>query len=148
MNWSHSFRLLSIGCSSLLFCCTPILRLVVIAYLVYGIHTYSNYYHINWKLFLDNLSLISYTVKPLSTVMVCVVFPTSIIRYFWSSKIAYTSSASLYHMYCFSKFVFLVSFIHSGVLALQYSWKHHFQEKCGISNMFLEHTVVVTFPCQ
>jgi len=55
-------------------------------------------------------------------------FPTSIIHYFWSWKIAYISNASLYQMYCFSKCVFLMSFIHSGFLALTYSWKHNFQE--------------------
>jgi len=100
MNWCHSFRLLNIGCSSLLYCCTPILMLVIIAYLVYCLMLVMKYtltqivitwfdytpftlvwegcvacYHIIWKLILDNLNLISYTVKPLSALVVCVVFP-------------------------------------------------------------------------
>lgn len=100
MNWCHSFRLLSIGCSSLLYCCTPILMLVIIAYIVYCLMLVMKYtltqivitwfdytpftlvwegcvacYHIIWKLILDNLNLISYTVKPLSALVVCVVFP-------------------------------------------------------------------------
>lgn len=107
-------------------------------------------YHIIGKLILDNLSLISYTVKPLSTLAVCAVFlQVSFIHSFWSWKIAHMSNTSLYQMYCFSKCVFLMSCIHSGFLALTYSWKLHFQEKCSITNiLFLEHTVVVTFPCQ
>ena len=100
MIWCHSFRLLNIGCSSLLYCCTPILMLVIFASLVYWlmlvveytltqiIITWFDYtpftlvwegcvacYHIIWKLVFDNLSLISYTLKPLSTLVVCVVFP-------------------------------------------------------------------------
>jgi len=97
INWCHSCRLLNIGCSTLLYCCTPILMLVSIAYLVYWLMLVMKYtltqiiitwfdytpftlvwegcvacYHIIWKLILDNL--ISYTVNPLSTLVVCVVF--------------------------------------------------------------------------
>lgn len=100
MNWCHTFRFLNIDCSSLLYCCTPILMLVIIAYLVFWLMLVMEYtltqivitwfaytpftfvwegcvacYHIIWKLIMDNLSLISYTVKPLSTLVECVVFP-------------------------------------------------------------------------
>jgi hypothetical protein len=146
VNWCHSFRLLNIGCSSLLYCCTPILMLIIIAYLVYWLMLVMEYtltqiiitwfdytpftlvwegcvacYHIIWKLILDNLTLefhIQWNLYPLSG-MCC--FPTSIIHYFWSWKIAHMSNASLYQMYCFLKCVFHMSFIHSGFLALTYN---------------------------
>ena len=142
-NWCHSFRLLNIGCSSLLYYCTPILMLVIIAYLVYGLMlvmeytlqllshdlTYTFYSCVRrlYGLFSQHLKTafgqfkfnLTYTETSVYCSGMCC-FSTSIVHYFWSWKLCLTSNAIYIRCIVFWS-VFLMLFIHSGFLALTYN---------------------------
>lgn len=73
-------------------------------------------YHTIWKLILDNLSLISYTVKPLSALVVCVVFPQ--VSFIISGLEKLPTWAMHYYIICIvSRSVFF-----SCYLFIQHSW--------------------------